>query len=535
MVHGPRRAERVRPSWREGTLLAARRGVPVEGLCSLDPDVTSGFLLGAEKNRDLGTKGGAMFKGAVLRYLISDALSMLGNSIAGVVLPLVLLARTGDVLAAGSFALICAVPQFVFGLLGGAVLDRVDRKLVCVVSDLVSALSIALLPIVDEVWGLSFGWFVALGLLGAVGDVPGMTARDALLPAVCRHEGVDLQRFVGASQSLASFTTIAGPAAAALLMGALGDIDALWVTAACSCLVSAVSATLPREVGAVSAAVPADTADASADSAPTGFSALAAAPPRRSPTASRPCSAPMPSCARASCSRSASPWSWGAGRASCCPRTPRASPSPSSPATSSRPWGVGMLAGSVGYTAVARLLSRRAWLVVSLAGMALGVATVGRFPAVPVLLAAAAAVGLFAGPASALLGFFAFDRVSDERRGSAMGTLNALYLVAHYSKSRPQGRLPHLQGITIEPCRWSPTDRPGWPFRPRGNLHGLGAAERARPQGHGHRAHRGLDRCRAGGRQVARKGPCARAARPDRMPARRAKRDVPFWHIPLRR
>ncbi|MFR3275723.1 MAG: MFS transporter [Collinsella phocaeensis] len=222
-----------------------------------------------------------MFKGAVLRYLISDALSMLGNSIAGVVLPLVLLARTGDVLAAGSLALICAVPQFVFGLLGGAVFDRVDRKLVCVVSDLVSALSIALLPIVDEVWGLSFGWFVALGLLGAVGDVPGMTARDALLPAVCRHEGVDLQRFVGASQSLASLTTIAGPAAAALLMGALGDIDALWVTAACSCLASAVSATLPREVGAVSAAVPADTADASADSAPTGFSALAAASSRR--------------------------------------------------------------------------------------------------------------------------------------------------------------------------------------------------------------------------------------------------------------
>ncbi len=57
-----------------------------------------------------------MFRGAVLRYLISDALSMLGNSIAGVVLPLVLLARTGDVLAAGSLALICAVPQFVCGM-----------------------------------------------------------------------------------------------------------------------------------------------------------------------------------------------------------------------------------------------------------------------------------------------------------------------------------------------------------------------------------------------------------------------------------
>ena len=106
-----------------------------------------------------------MFKGAVLRYLISDALSLLGNSIAGVVLPLVLLARTGDVLAAGSLALICAVPQFVCGILGGALLDRVNRKAVCVVSDLISALSIALLPVVDDIWGLSFAWFVALGLL----------------------------------------------------------------------------------------------------------------------------------------------------------------------------------------------------------------------------------------------------------------------------------------------------------------------------------------------------------------------------------
>ncbi len=55
-------------------------------------------------------------KGSVLRFLISDALSLLGNSIAGVVLPLVLLARTGDALAAGSLAIICAVPQFICGL-----------------------------------------------------------------------------------------------------------------------------------------------------------------------------------------------------------------------------------------------------------------------------------------------------------------------------------------------------------------------------------------------------------------------------------
>lgn len=69
-----------------------------------------------------------MLKGAVLRYLVSDALSLTGNSIAGVVLPLVLLARTGDALAAGSLALICAIPQFICGILGGALLDRANRE-----------------------------------------------------------------------------------------------------------------------------------------------------------------------------------------------------------------------------------------------------------------------------------------------------------------------------------------------------------------------------------------------------------------------
>ena len=45
------------------------------------------------------------------RYLLSCACSLLGNSVAGVILPLVLLATTGDALAAGTLALICAVPQ----------------------------------------------------------------------------------------------------------------------------------------------------------------------------------------------------------------------------------------------------------------------------------------------------------------------------------------------------------------------------------------------------------------------------------------
>ena len=92
---------------------------------------------------------------------------------------------------------ICAVPQVMFGVLGGAVLDRFNRRDVSIASDIISALSVALLPVVDLLWGLNFAWFAVLGVLGAIGDIPGMTARDTLAPAVSRRDGMDLQRYLG--------------------------------------------------------------------------------------------------------------------------------------------------------------------------------------------------------------------------------------------------------------------------------------------------------------------------------------------------
>ena len=136
--------------------------------------------------------------GTSIRFLVSNALSLLGNSVAGIALPLIVLATTGDALAAGTLALVCAIPQVMFGVLGGAVLDRFNRRNVSIVSDVVSAVSVALLPVVDLLWGLDFAWFAVLGVLGAVGDIPGMTARDTLAPAVSRRDGMDLPAVSGA-------------------------------------------------------------------------------------------------------------------------------------------------------------------------------------------------------------------------------------------------------------------------------------------------------------------------------------------------
>lgn len=365
-----------------------------------------------------GTK---KLSGTTVRFVTSSALSLLGNSMAGVVIPLILLARTGDALAAGTLALVCAVPQMMVGLLGGALLDAVNRRNVSIVSDLVSAVSVALLPVVDIVWGLDFGWFVALGLIGAIGDIPGMTARDTLLPAVVERDGIDLQRFLGINQSLESLVTIVGPALAAVLIGLGTDAAALWATAALSCAAALVTLTLPRSIGKTGR-----TAERDKAAAPKGVVAAARASLvdgvrvlfgddvllRTSMLLTFGIIMVM-----ASFQGLVLPVYF----------TEQGDPAGLGYVLSTM--SAGLLVGSLVYTAFAPRLSRRSWYVISLSGMTLGVVALGLLPPYAAMIAAALFLGASAGPASALLGFFAFDRIPADKRGSALGTQNALVLV----------------------------------------------------------------------------------------------------------
>src|SRR5690349_6734801 len=108
-----------------------------------------------------------------LAYLASYVLSLLGNSIAGVVFPLLVLQTTGSVLATGAVAVASALPAAVAGLVMGVVIDKINRRTASVLTDVISALSVAALPLVDATVGLALGWFVLFAVIGSFGDVPG--------------------------------------------------------------------------------------------------------------------------------------------------------------------------------------------------------------------------------------------------------------------------------------------------------------------------------------------------------------------------
>ncbi|GAB3726329.1 MFS transporter [Nocardiopsis nanhaiensis] len=186
-----------------------------------------------------------------LVYYASHLLSLLGNGIASVALPLIVLQTTGSPLGMSALAVATAVPSVLVGFLGGVIIDRINRRTASVVSDVISAAAIAALPVMDMLWGLDLVWFILLGILGAFGDVPGITAREVLAPMVARHTGIDLRRVVALRQALTSVALVIGPAAAGVLLATVDSMSVLWITAATSTLAAVLTRTLPRSLGEV--------------------------------------------------------------------------------------------------------------------------------------------------------------------------------------------------------------------------------------------------------------------------------------------
>lgn len=141
-----------------------------------------------------GFRLGIMSRIALPAYLGSSATSLLGNSAFGVVLPWLVLERTGDPAATGLVAAITAIPGIPAAFFGGYLIDKIGRRRMAIFADFCSAAAVAALPIVDALFGLDLGWFILLGLLSAVFDVPGAAAREALLGNVSEASDVSLDR-----------------------------------------------------------------------------------------------------------------------------------------------------------------------------------------------------------------------------------------------------------------------------------------------------------------------------------------------------
>ena len=365
-------------------------------------------------------------------YLSSYALSLLGNSIAGVALPLIVLQATGSALGAGTVAAATAVPAIIAGLLMGVVIDRINRRTSSVVTDLISAAAVAALPIVDAITGLSLGWFILFGIIGAVGDVPGMTAREALLPAVLRRSGDSAERIVGIREGVAGVTILIGPAIAGTLMVLFEGSTVLWITAATSLLAALVTLLIPHETGVIVA-------------------------DERAPLAAgsvwRPLHEGWLSLLRNRLLLSltviglASIAVLGSLQGLILPVYFTLINEPGLFGFVLSALALGTLIGAGVYAALSSRLGRRAWLLLSAAGITGGIALMAALPSPWLVFAGAFLVGLFSGLINSLVGVLTIERIPEALRGRILSTQNALMMVAAPAGILLAGAVAEFAGV----------------------------------------------------------------------------------------
>lgn len=155
-----------------------------------------------------------------------------GNGAALVVLPWLVLERTGSPGSAGLLAAVTALPLLASSLFSGTVVDTLGRRRAAIGADLLSCASVAAIPIIDRAWGLELGWLMVLAVIGAIFDPAGVTARETMLPEAAAKAGWPLERANGVHEAIWGVAFVVGPGAGGVLIAWVGAIDALWITAA---------------------------------------------------------------------------------------------------------------------------------------------------------------------------------------------------------------------------------------------------------------------------------------------------------------
>ena len=158
------------------------------------------------------------------------ALSGIGNGVTTVALPWLVLERTGSATAAGLLAAITAVPTMIAALLSGTVVDKVGRRRVSVISDVLSLVSVALIPILDARIGLDFTLIAVLAVFGAVFDPAGMGARESMVPEAAESAQLTLSKANGIHEAVWGGAYVIGPAVGGVLIGFFGASATFWAT-----------------------------------------------------------------------------------------------------------------------------------------------------------------------------------------------------------------------------------------------------------------------------------------------------------------
>ncbi|WP_250445196.1 MFS transporter, partial [Actinotalea sp. C106] len=163
-------------------------------------------------------------------FVVSRAVSWVGNALTLVTLPVLVYQRTGDPLITGLLAAFEGLPYLLLGLPAGALVDRWGARVTMLTTTALSAVAMASIPVADHLGVLSTTQLLLVALAtsscfvffdaGSFGAVPALVGRAGIGPAMAKLSGVS------------TVIGLAGPAAAGVLLVVLAPVTLIAVDAA---------------------------------------------------------------------------------------------------------------------------------------------------------------------------------------------------------------------------------------------------------------------------------------------------------------
>jgi MFS family permease len=160
----------------------------------------------------------------------ANGLSLVGNAMAVVIVPLYVLSETGSALLVGLAGALATAPVIVGGALGGVVVDRLGFRRAAIIADLVSGVTVLAIPVFAATVGLPLWLLFALVFLGGLFDTPGNTAKSALVPDLV--QAANLAKAAAITSAVSRSAMMIGAALAAVFLVWVGPLAAFVVDAA---------------------------------------------------------------------------------------------------------------------------------------------------------------------------------------------------------------------------------------------------------------------------------------------------------------
>ncbi len=185
----------------------------------------------------------------IIGLITAESLSLLGNQIAIVAIPILVLQFTHSPLATGIASAGNIVPIILAAILGGRAIDRFGAWNISVAADLLSFCSVLALPLAfiyfDEV---SPYLIFLLVFLGTLFDPTGISARQTLVPSVAKSSGKSLDKINSWRGGLENGADFIGPVVGVGLIGVAGTINTFFINAITFLLCAVIFAiTVPRK------------------------------------------------------------------------------------------------------------------------------------------------------------------------------------------------------------------------------------------------------------------------------------------------